>query len=82
MARGDGDGGAEMPAGEVVNYRGKRQAGARIRTADLLITNQLLYQLSYASVRGVAAAGAGRGKRYSESGGVGEARVQRLRSRS
>ena len=24
------------------------KAGARIRTADLLITNQLLYQLSYA----------------------------------
>ena len=24
-------------------------AGGRIRTADLLITNQLLYQLSYAS---------------------------------
>ena len=26
-------------------------AGARDRTADLLITNQLLYRLSYASVR-------------------------------
>ena len=28
----------------------KKEAGARIRTADLLITNQLLYRLSYASV--------------------------------
>ncbi len=27
-------------------------AGGRIRTADLLITNQLLYQLSYASYIG------------------------------
>ena len=26
------------------------KAGARIRTADLLITNQLLYRLSYASI--------------------------------
>jgi hypothetical protein len=28
-----------------------RGAGERIRTADLLITNQLLYQLSYAGSR-------------------------------
>ena len=28
------------------------KAGARIRTADLLITNQLLYRLSYASPLG------------------------------
>ena len=28
----------------------KSGAGTRTRTADLLITNQLLYQLSYASV--------------------------------
>ena len=33
----------------LANYL-KRKAGARIRTADLLITNQLLYRLSYASV--------------------------------
>jgi len=31
---------------------GKTKAGARIRTADLLITNQLLYRLSYASPLG------------------------------
>ena len=31
----------------------KMKAGARIRTADLLITNQLLYRLSYASVPGL-----------------------------
>ena len=31
-------------------------AGARIRTADLLITNQLLCQLSYAGCMGVTAA--------------------------
>ncbi len=31
--------------------QGEEEAGARIRTADLLITNQLLYRLSYASVR-------------------------------
>ena len=30
---------------------GKNGAGERTRTADLLITNQLLYQLSYAGVR-------------------------------
>ena len=29
-------------------------AGARARTADLLITNQLLYQLSYAGLAGGA----------------------------
>jgi hypothetical protein len=28
----------------------KRKAGRRIRTDDLLITNQLLYQLSYAGI--------------------------------
>jgi hypothetical protein len=28
----------------------RRKAGSRIRTDDLLITNQLLYQLSYAGV--------------------------------
>jgi hypothetical protein len=27
-----------------------RKAGSRIRTDDLLITNQLLYQLSYAGI--------------------------------
>jgi hypothetical protein len=30
---------------------GKTGAGKRARTADLLITNQLLYQLSYAGLR-------------------------------
>ena len=30
--------------------RAKAGAGSRIRTDDLLITNQLLYQLSYAGV--------------------------------
>ncbi len=30
-------------------YKENIGAGARIRTGDLLITNQLLYQLSYAS---------------------------------
>ena len=30
----------------------KNGAGERTRTADLLITNQLLYQLSYAGARG------------------------------
>ena len=29
---------------------GKTGAGGRIRTPDLLITNQLLYQLSYTSI--------------------------------
>ena len=32
----------------------KRGAGGRIRTPDLLITNQLLYQLSYTSVCGTS----------------------------
>ena len=32
------------------NWTGKNGAGRRIRTPDLLITNQLLYQLSYASI--------------------------------
>ena len=36
----------------------EKEAGARIRTADLLITNQLLYRLSYASVEGSAAGAA------------------------
>jgi hypothetical protein len=36
---------------EVIKFTEKQEAGARIRTADLLITNQLLYRLSYASVR-------------------------------
>ncbi len=33
---------------------GKNKAGERTRTADLLITNQLLYQLSYAGVLPIA----------------------------
>jgi hypothetical protein len=36
---------AAMPTGCLLYYDG---AGRRIRTDDLLITNQLLYQLSYA----------------------------------
>lgn len=36
----------------ICNSNDSEEAGARIRTADLLITNQLLYRLSYASVRG------------------------------
>ncbi len=32
-----------------LNYIGKNGAGERSRTPDRLITNQLLYQLSYAS---------------------------------
>jgi hypothetical protein len=35
---------ALQPPGDVQNYG----ADTRIRTADLMITNQLLYQLSYA----------------------------------
>jgi hypothetical protein len=38
------------------------KAGARIRTADLLITNQLLYRLSYASTVVACAAARGGGK--------------------
>ena len=49
----DGGGSTEMPGGEVVELSEEREAGARSRTADLLITNQLLYRLSYASVRWV-----------------------------
>ena len=33
-----------------VYFTNKTGAGARTRTADLLITNQLLYQLSYAGL--------------------------------
>ena len=44
-----------LPAGGLANKKGARDepdacvhgANKRIRTADLLITNQLLYQLSY-----------------------------------
>ncbi len=39
----------EMTAGELLEVSGEKEAGARSRTADLLITNQLLYRLSYAS---------------------------------
>ena len=38
------------PTRQLLDFEEKRKAGARIRTADLLITNQLLYRLSYASV--------------------------------
>ena len=33
-----------------LEFQVEKKAGARIRTADLLITNQLLYRLSYASM--------------------------------
>ena len=36
--------------GRCVTATLRPQAGSRTRTDDLLITNQLLYQLSYASV--------------------------------
>ena len=49
---------------------GGRKAGARIRTADLLITNQLLYRLSYASKPG------GVVNSYAEA--VSEDRVSRI----
>ena len=41
---------ADSLAGKVrlPSFRGR--AGSRIRTDDLLITNQLLYQLSYAGI--------------------------------
>ena len=35
---------------DFINYKGFSRAGERTRTADRLITNQLLYQLSYASI--------------------------------
>ena len=38
-------------------------AGSRNRTRDLLITNQLLYQLSYAGVHLIVGGGSGGGKR-------------------
>jgi hypothetical protein len=43
---GGGDGADKEKA---LVSKGLKKAGARIRTADLLITNQLLYRLSYAS---------------------------------
>ena len=50
--------------------RGKAGAGERTRTADLLITNQLLYQLSYAGTggkRGLAGTSGGGHPSVSES---------------
>ena len=41
---------ASVTAAELAYFLGKSGAGERTRTADLLITNQLLYQLSYAGV--------------------------------
>jgi hypothetical protein len=35
---------------ELSDFRRETKAGEEIRTPDLLITNQLLYRLSYASV--------------------------------
>ena len=40
--------------GERYEVRADDGAGGRIRTPDLLITNQLLYQLSYTSVSSLA----------------------------
>ena len=40
--------GISLTAPVAAPCRGKAGAGERTRTADLLITNQLLYQLSYA----------------------------------
>jgi hypothetical protein len=40
---------------EVDEFTNDIGAGARTRTEDLLITNQLLYQLSYAGTAGSAA---------------------------
>ena len=51
----------------------KVKAGARIRTADLLITNQLLYRLSYASVLETTPRGRGKGLSVTQARG----RVQR-----
>ena len=39
-----------IPPYELVRRRLTDGAGGRIRTPDLLITNQLLYQLSYTSI--------------------------------
>ena len=54
----DDAGGSKMVATAAVEREGREEtpekagAGERTRTADLLITNQLLYQLSYAGRRG------------------------------
>ena len=39
---------APLNCAEMIHARKVAGAGSRIRTDDLLITNQLLYQLSYA----------------------------------
>ena len=49
-----------VPSRNIVYPQGKTGADGRTRTADLLITNQLLYQLSYV---GSAPAGGPRGRR-------------------
>ncbi len=41
------------PGGECLQVFEKTGAGNRIRTYDLLITNQLLYQLSYAGLMSI-----------------------------
>ncbi len=51
-------------------YRVERGAGGRTRTDDLLITNQLLYQLSYAG-RLVGADGAGAPRQNLQSSTTG-----------
>jgi hypothetical protein len=40
----------ERPTSEDAAIHSEDKAGRRIRTDDLLITNQLLYQLSYAGI--------------------------------
>ena len=49
-------------------------AGNRVRTDDLLITNQLLYQLSYAGVHGQ---GCGCGRVFRTLRGAGQVSVAR-----
>ena len=41
---------APLNCAEMIHARKIAGAGSRIRTDDLLITNQLLYQLSYAGI--------------------------------
>src|SRR5690606_31101692 len=50
-----GKGACVAPGGAGIAALARFGAGAQTRTADLLITNQLLYQLSYTSIRGAAA---------------------------
>ena len=40
----------DSPSAYIAGFSGINQADGRIRTADLLITNQTLYQLSYIGI--------------------------------